>query len=1125
MKKRIIASTMASVMALSAGTSLMASAAVADYKDASVNKQTLRKLIEDQEIVDLVENDGLSQYGSKSGANFLKAYDYAKAVLDDVDAGNDQATVAYLMVKATKGALKQYTSDDLKILVESLRGIRNTNNELNDRGDAIYEDEPWSKFVSAFDTADDYKEYDDILVTTDAWEDLDAVKNPKKLETRTKIQIDTARANYEKALQLEYKYQPWIRGTVSAAKTDYDGYGFAWGILYQHVKSANADLKNTYDSFDKIKGLSITSDPEIVAATKAMETAAAVLNGFSASYENGSSSSSVNRLLAQYHGQLVYTYNADFAADILNAYIAKATNAGGAVKVKSENKFTESYSVATTNNAAKNQYWNVKISGQADSKPLGSNAYSEVANSKTETGKNVQKLISAEMVVHATSAAADVYFIADANNKLPNNNGVIWTPLVDDASVDDLFSAGDYFFASESIAKAAIKTAASNQQANMQVKVIKKDSDYNLSQYMPVTATNVTNVLLAGLSVSDTNLDAAATDVKTYVTGVKTALATLKSAVTTADDKAGKATVDNDNAATSARATALTTAEKTTLTAATAKLVEDFTKLETLISNMDAASASNVGLKEYIADFKTVATMTSTILNDIKSVTSALPTGYTADSASYTDLTDKAYASGKTDADEMSDWTAAQLARFVKDTATNGSPSALGEAFETEYSRRIGEMSSTLIGKVYAATTGNNYSKDANHANNYVDVYNEIEAFKSDKGLQFKDPSVFTFSAYSTTRDAGSKSSDTTPSLVKAMIMLEEYNAKNWTGVNTLDNANYVSGDKRDNSNPTSRAWQVLYTYLKYALEDEFVASAEATYTLKDVKDLLDKSYKLATETVETSLFNVSHMLLYIDRNAASEWVKKAEGSATGEAYKNNDTTYEVTATDIGSSKDMNAVKPQEFNSTTMYNKLNDQYKQLNDELSAFKYSFGDIITKMAAIADAVDKGTFDAKTAEDLNKQLLDTALAFVKVEAVMPSSGSALDDSELFNADGTINIHNRLFTNGSEFNGLKLDTSVNNSKTKIARSNKAGDKNETHYNMQVAYEKLVETYETALNGPDKNITTDVNGDGVFTVADISALLKLFVDNTYDVNKHDFTGDGKVTVDDIIYLVKELIK
>lgn len=378
MKKRIIASTMASVMALGAASSMMvASADVADFTTQTATKADLEKLMDDKEIKDLVDG-GIDNYGSKSGERFQKAVDFANAVLEDGDATNDDYTVAYQMIKAACGALQQYTSEDLKLLLNQCKGAYNSNNQLND-DDAKYTESTWDNFSAAYDSADSSQDSDDILETTDAFEELDdAYKKLNTLETKTKSEIEAARRAYQNALKKEYDFQPWQRGTVSGTKTDYDGKTFAWGALYANIASGEDAVMKAYNDFTEIKGRVVTSNTTIVEAVNAMNAAASVLNAFDSKLDSASSKGSVTNLLADYQGQLAFTYDMDESLDMINSFIIasegatdKKNNPGVAEAVNVDGKYDTITGALTAGDA--DAFWFQDYSKSDDFKPLGDN--------------------------------------------------------------------------------------------------------------------------------------------------------------------------------------------------------------------------------------------------------------------------------------------------------------------------------------------------------------------------------------------------------------------------------------------------------------------------------------------------------------------------------------------------------------------------------------------------------------------------------------------------------------------------------------------------------------------------------------------------------------------------------
>lgn len=1083
MKKRILASTMASVMALSAaGTTLVSSAAVADFKNEFVTKSELQKFLNEKEIKDLVDG-GIDNYGSVSGENFQKAIDFANAVVEDVDATDNDATVAFQMVKAAKAALVHYNKTQLASLVEELRGKYNSNNELNE-DDAIYKEEDWDNFVAAFTTADDAKESDDLLETTDAYEELYKYRNPKELATVTKNQIEKARKDYIKALEMEYDYQPWQRGTVTASGTDYNGLQFAWGALYAHIASGETDVMAAYEDFTEIKGRTITSNPTIVAAVDAMNQAVKVLTGFSSKLDSASSKKNVTDLLAKYHGQLVYTYKADLAIELANSFITAAEAAVDAKGNAGIAKFTvESKSTTVTGTVtAADEFWNASFSASKEYKPLGSNGKNATANAVADStadsgftlasnlnGKEYtfkgKKLIGAEIVITST---APVYYIVDKSTagKLENNKNRI-VPISGDIGVDAVWFTED---------KALADRAATSTK---EVKTLNANQNFTISDLIEVSPDDILDTLASSVSVDEaaTVFDASKDAISTLATGdMTTDLNALSTAVDTANALSWTVTTDAgvDGNVTQEVKDAATTAIGD-LKSAVDALKSKVTALGTTVNHEK--------INEVADDYAALADLVAAVASAANgtNVPAASKTAMTTAISTPKGTCDTTYGSGA------------------------GKFGALVAAYDRVYSAKL---SAQLIDVTMA------------HRNEVYDKTAEVKfktggtPAKTNKGIIFvpsgSGESSFDLStAYVSDRTANNT---TTVSLGVALTLYKEFVASttNQTGSDQLDNISFLSSMEVGKNYP--KAWRLLYNYMKYALADEFDASASKTYKKSDIEKLKAQAEDLLDTCVVTELFNDSTNALAINVNVASEWLKLARADGNRN-YKDNDTKYNFDYAKKGGA--MNGAE--DLDSTAMYNALNDTYSQLNKELSAFKYSYDDIVKKMASIAKELDGTKFDASTKAKLTEDLQKTAEAFVKVEAVKLSAGSDLDDSELFNDDGTMNKNNRLFTNESEFNGLYCNDT--HTAEKIAKS-KSGD-NQTHYDMQVAYEKLVKDYTEATEAPVSQVTTDVDGNGKFEIADVSALLKLYVDNKTEVAKHDFNGDKAVNLQDVITLLK----
>lgn len=1034
MKKRIIASTMASVMAIStAATALVASADVKDYKTLAVTKSQLKKFIEEDKEIQALIDGGLEQYGSKSGEKFLKSIEYATAVVEDGKATGDDATVAFLMVKAAYGNLKQHTAEELQLLVAECTDAYNTENELNEY-DKIYKDTPWTEFEDAYITADDVKESDDILVTTDAYDDLyDTYETLKKskLETVTKTEISKARAAYEKALDLEFKFQPWQRGSVSGSGTKFDGQSFAWGILYEYVASGNTALVAAYKAFDELKGVTVTSNPNTVAAVKAMNEAAKVLTGFSAKLESGGKTQ-IKALLKTYSNQLAYSYNATAIAAIVNSLVSAAGNDADNIQfLRKTGKYLDGGDASVAIDAAsKDTYWNVNVNTKGI-------------------------VLSAELDIKLTSSApSDVYYILDKNVKLDNGNNAI-------VAGDD----GKFFYGTK---QAAIDAAAA-AGITADVKVLTKGKSIKLSNYVGATTQNV----IDGSSItptepSTTTIDGTLDSINSEAGTIKSALGTLSAAVATL-------TGDANNA------TDMTSANQTLVIAA-----------------IGTASAAVAALETAISDAKGATVMSPEDLENVKNK-------YTAAKNAIDAVTGHAAFTDSTAVDPTQTIDTDDIVDLMK---ANGDFETNSGAYNTTYSEAV------LAEAWSVSKAGNNSTYDKageNFSNKFSYKVNGTDLTFGDSGNSYK------FGAYTSSKNP--EGSDiTTASLPAAMQLCSDFFGKNSTGILTLDNINAIVptvGFDMSSNEPKSAAWNMLYNYLKYALEDEFKGSSDKTYTLADVKTLVGKAYDLADQTVETAMFNGSHVAMIKDRTGAAEWVKLAEDDKKAKNYIENFTDYNVATRKAAD----------DFDSTTMWKQLNDTYSQLEKEVKAFKYSYGEIISYMADVAKKIDSGDIKGSAATKLQADLNDAALKMMTLgedAAALTFTGpeSPDDNDALFNDDGTMNKNNRLFTNEAAFD---LVTSVNASTGAFTTA--TVDKNDFHTDMKKAYEKLVKDYEDATKPEDKpKMTEDLNGSGKLDLGDVQELLKIVVDGKGEVAKHDFNDDKAVNMADVQFLLTKWV-
>lgn len=456
LRRRILASAMASVMAIGSV------AVVASAEDAAVATAQVKTKADLEAYVksfDKFREDGIYDYGSISGENFLNAIEYADNVLADDKAGVDDYTTAYAMIEAVYNKLTIYSVEELKSLIDSCTKTYNTNNINNEElGDLIYTADSFSDFFDAYDEAESVLNSSDSRIITDAYEKLEAAKNAlNPLASVTKAQFRTALKNYETALQKEFAYDSWRIGTIQGSGEAtgwslwaYDGQTVAYGTVYEHVASLEGAINDAYGELDAIKSVSKTTQDNIVSAYDSCVKATAVLNGFTADDTNRATKANVQSLLNQYHGRLVYDYATTAANDLYDAVLAKA----GVITVKQADgayatKFVDSAEVTnpwyvddgdffvnpngwtwtTTKNKLISAEISIKIDSKngkavyieldADGKYATGNVYTDKGDVTTGKYKLVSKGATVDLTDYIKVAAADV--TTDTDNHLYNN--------------------------------------------------------------------------------------------------------------------------------------------------------------------------------------------------------------------------------------------------------------------------------------------------------------------------------------------------------------------------------------------------------------------------------------------------------------------------------------------------------------------------------------------------------------------------------------------------------------------------------------------------------------------------------------------------------------------------------
>ena len=362
LKKRILASTMASVMALGS-VSLVAFAddKVEAPKTESVSKDQLEKYLESLE--DFIDNE-LDDYGSNLSEQFEDAYEAAQVVVDDKDTDADDATAAYQMLKAVQGKLVHHTVEELEDLVKDYKTERDSENILNDDDtltDYIWDADTYAEFEDAYDVAKDSLEETDQRAINDAYTNLEtAINNLDENDVVTRREFISTYNKFVKLAEEFENYEDWRRGKatvgVNSGQMDDDGdgnngrlsfegktleFGELKDIVYgksntvpQSLKkeaynggtAGKTDTKTTWiavgtpntdtvqsfvsdqrDRFLAVKSADKTTDGNIVKAYKAAKAAVEVFEGWEVDNVKKSSKSSCEKLLDDYRDDLIKT--------------------------------------------------------------------------------------------------------------------------------------------------------------------------------------------------------------------------------------------------------------------------------------------------------------------------------------------------------------------------------------------------------------------------------------------------------------------------------------------------------------------------------------------------------------------------------------------------------------------------------------------------------------------------------------------------------------------------------------------------------------------------------------------------------------------------------------------------
>lgn len=369
LKKRILASSLASVMALSS----VSVVAFADETAGSVNAEVVTKA-ELKEYVASFDNflkDDIYEYGTVQAEQFQDAFDYAENVAASAKATTEEATAAYQMLKAVRESMVQYSAEELQALIDDCKEDYDTENILNeDLGDKIWDQDDYDDFEIAYDEAERYVDSGDGRLICDLYVELkDAHDGLTELPSVTKADFRNVLREFEAIATKADSYESWRRGKVSvkavtgtnmtagAEKNLTKAYFVTFAEINNIVYGASEDklvkdktgvaFKNDtntwidrggeatvkgfveaqYAIFDGIQSSKVTTDEDINAAYAAAKEAVKVFASWKADDTERAAKANITALVNKYRAQLADDYAIALIGDVVTSINAITTDA------------------------------------------------------------------------------------------------------------------------------------------------------------------------------------------------------------------------------------------------------------------------------------------------------------------------------------------------------------------------------------------------------------------------------------------------------------------------------------------------------------------------------------------------------------------------------------------------------------------------------------------------------------------------------------------------------------------------------------------------------------------------------------------------------------------------------
>lgn len=410
LKKRILASSLASVMALSS-VSVVAFAdetATAKYNEA-ITKPELKELL--AEIEKDVDKGVYDEYGTKYGEIFTKAFEAAKLAVED--GSEDYIIASYQVLQSVLAKKQDVDIDALKQLVSDLKGKYNKGNIINDEftEDYYYEADTWAEFVNAYEAAEVACESDNKTEICDAYFTLlDADDGLKSTNPISKSEFTRAYKAYREVIEQKYQYENWRRGKATESVTS-------------GIETGTPDFKNdviTYgDLFEIITG---TANAEVLDGTKPQTGETWI--AFDATLEGTTSGKkleeSIDYFYAKFMGLKTATQTA--CASIVEAYNAckDAVRVFNGWKVDSVRRGSKAQFEALVR-AKANILWTLDIDKNGTPDALG-DSHDAAIFTASGVDSNLSFSIDGSKIFLNNAGSSDITIYLDPNGKLQFND-------------------------------------------------------------------------------------------------------------------------------------------------------------------------------------------------------------------------------------------------------------------------------------------------------------------------------------------------------------------------------------------------------------------------------------------------------------------------------------------------------------------------------------------------------------------------------------------------------------------------------------------------------------------------------------------------------------------------------